>query len=133
MTIFFPTVDLVQSSLPKHLDDCTGSHLLLALNKIQEQQSLICKLCDGVKTLEQDNKKQLTAFATLQATVTAAEAAVIVSEKRLISQLHAEVSKMNQKVSSEISALNSQSASNVRHLQERVAEITRDVATIKNR
>lgn len=123
----------MQEGLPGHLDTCVGSHLLLALGRIQEQQVTICQLCDSIKSLETKQAAQVTAFSALQTSVAAAETAVAVAEKRQAEHLKAEVSRLNNRVTSEISALNSQTASNVRLLQDKVAEVSRDVATLKRK
>jgi SMC interacting uncharacterized protein involved in chromosome segregation len=123
----------VLGALPEHLDKCMGSHLLLTLGKIQEQQSVIKQLSDGIKAQEENHKTQMTAFAGLQATVVATEAAIAIAEKRQMNHLQSEISRVNSRIGSEVSSLTSQTSSNVRRLQEQLAEVTKDVAVLKKR
>ena len=113
------------------MDACVGSHLLLAVAKLDQQQASIESMRQYISTVDEKQKTQMTQLVKIEAAVTAAEAAVLATEKRQIANLQTEVSRMNTKIINEVSTLNSQTSSTIRTLQQSLAEVTRDVKAMK--
>ena len=115
--------ELVQRTLPDHMETCTQSHLLLSMTRIQEQQNVIISLNRRVNDLEKKTGQHVTQIATLVASVAAASAAVEESEKRVTKSFQYDLQKLDQKTTKKANDITTEYRSEVTKLTRSVQEL----------
>ena len=125
---------MTHAGVEKHIDEATHAHLLLALNRIREQQGVIVQLAEGVKQLkgnEIERDKQLAAFA---AGLTAANLAVDVSQNKVMKQMSDEIARVDAKGDKKVSNMEAKIWGDLRNeigpLQREVDKTTKTVGEI---
>jgi len=105
------SADLLHKDVPEHLDACCQSHLLLAVERLREQQEVIKKLHGRVNSVESECSKTSGQLVALTASVAAGAVALEVSEKRSASKISDEVSRCEGRLNDKISRVGTQASS----------------------
>jgi hypothetical protein len=93
---------LKHNEVEAHLEECIQSHLLLSLNRIKEQQTVIVNLHQKVKEYDKVITKNTTDLITIGASVTAINTLVNEVDKKHTKTITDELKKNDAKSSKEI-------------------------------
>lgn len=105
------SADLLHKDVPEHLDTCGQSHLLLAIERVREQQEVIKVFHSRLNDVEKQCSKNTGELFTLTASLAAAGVALEVSEKRSASRISEEISKCESRLNDKISRVGTQTNS----------------------
>ena len=127
------SVTLLHKDVPDHLDSCSNSHLLLAVEVVRGQRNLIEEMSLKIHTLEQGQQDLHGTCHKLQMGAAAALVAIETSEKKTYHRLHDDIVKVekkcndaNSRVASDLSSLtkaHSKTSSQVSSLEKQIAPI----------
>jgi uncharacterized coiled-coil protein SlyX len=89
--------EMVFKDVASHMDECTQSHMLLALNRVKEQEQVITMLSKKVQILETKTAHQATQLTELATGAASAMTAIAATEKRMQKLVADEVHKVESK------------------------------------
>lgn len=100
--VIYDFIEITMKDLSDHLEKCVHSHLLLAVNRMQEQQDVIVVLHRKVKELEEIVDSHSSQLAGVQAEIAAvgaaATAALLASEKKTEKNINNHVNNLDKKI-----------------------------------
>lgn len=106
------SVSLLHKDVPEHLDSCSNSHLLLAVDVVRGQRNLIEEMSLKLQTLEQSQQDLNGTCHKLQMGAAAALVAIETSERKIYHRLHDDITKVekksqdaNSKITNDLSSL----------------------------
>lgn len=118
--------ELTHRALPDHMETCTQSHLMLLLNRVVEQQSVIVATNNRVTAMETLTAAHVTAIAAIQGAISANTTALETAERRVLKTSHDEMGQMEKRLNRTSSSLQTE----VNTLKTSIERMGKDVHTL---
>ena len=90
---------MVQKDVPAHVDACTNSHLLLALNTVRDQAVTVKKLDQKLIQLQDELRRTNAKVSETQTSVVGVTTAITVAEQRQLKLLKNHLAETEEKLS----------------------------------
>lgn len=116
--------ELTHAGVEKHIDEATHAHLMMALGRIREQQGMIQSLKGSIDELRSNDIERGKQMGALGAGLTAANAAVDVSQNKVLKHLSEEIARVDAKGDKKVQNMEAKIWGDVRN---ELGPLTRDV------
>ena len=124
-------IDLVQKSLPDHIDSCMSSHLLLSLDCMRSQQQTIIDLTARLKSLEEEHNKHTASLSVVASGLAAANQAIDHSHAKHTKTLTEQISKLDKTHTKRLHDTNASIQSDLTRLNQAMYDVCKQIKEIK--
>ena len=115
--------EMVFKELPAHMESSTQVHLMLTLDRIQQQNETITQLTRKVTTVESTLTQSTAQIAALAVGATAVVAQLEASEKKYLKALHDEIGRVDAKAAKRLQGVEHSLATEVTAVKKAVREL----------